>query len=197
MKKLSTLNVTSAGDGSTYPKGSAQNPYTDEEFERLLAEGKWKGGYVENIGYIAASVEITGYAVTHYEYKGLDCGDGFLIKNSGAAGSTFNYKINTSISSGLLFVSAVVYNPSGHYDFLATADIFVNDKQLDQIRLSVTSSVLYQGGMGYSYIGDTTINLKKYSGHVVIIINIVGNLYNTSAGHWSISKSQTVYDEYR
>lgn len=46
---------------SKYPKGSAANPYTEEEFENMCKEGTWKGGYVEGIsGYVSPDVSITG-----------------------------------------------------------------------------------------------------------------------------------------
>jgi cell wall-associated NlpC family hydrolase len=43
------------------PKGSAANPYTEEEYKKMCKEETWKGGYVEGIsGYVSPEVSITG-----------------------------------------------------------------------------------------------------------------------------------------
>ena len=48
----------SASSGGASPKGSKNNPYTEEEFNNIPAEN-WKGGYVEGIGYVGPGVVVT------------------------------------------------------------------------------------------------------------------------------------------
>jgi hypothetical protein len=194
MKKLSTL-IVSKDEDNKYPKGSYQNPYTDSEFEEMMENGTWLGGFVENIGYIGPSAIIYGYGNINYEYKGSDVFGGLIVPDSGIGGSIFNYKINVNISNGILYIAVLVYSSSGHYDFLATADILVNNVFVDQVRFTKSSEVIYQGGVGWSFIGDTKINLKNYHGHIIVVARIIGNLADTSIGHNSIkSEDIIVYD---
>lgn len=42
------------------PKGSASNPYTWDEYIKMVEEGTWTGGFVEGAGYILPDVTIYG-----------------------------------------------------------------------------------------------------------------------------------------
>lgn len=44
-------------NNNTFPKGSKDNPYTQEEFE-AFEEGTWPGGYVESWGYVFQDANI-------------------------------------------------------------------------------------------------------------------------------------------
>ena len=51
----------SSQSGSTSPKGSVSNPYTQEEYDEIIESGSpWTGGYVEGKGYVAPDTYITG-----------------------------------------------------------------------------------------------------------------------------------------
>ena len=39
-------------------KGTASNPYTYEEFDRMVEAGTWNGGYVEGMGYVLPTVDV-------------------------------------------------------------------------------------------------------------------------------------------
>ena len=60
MDKIKVYRVASTS-GKSSPKGSLDNPYTVEEYEEYLDSGKdWPGGYVKDMGYIAADTIIVG-----------------------------------------------------------------------------------------------------------------------------------------
>lgn len=40
--------------------GSAENPYTQFEFNCFLDSGSWHGGYVEGAGYVSAEAVVSG-----------------------------------------------------------------------------------------------------------------------------------------
>lgn len=48
----------SVQNSSGSDKGSANNPYTQEEYEQMLDNGTWNGGYVVGIGYVLDDVVI-------------------------------------------------------------------------------------------------------------------------------------------
>lgn len=43
---------------SSGSKGTANNPYTYEEFDRMVEAGTWNGGYVEGMGYVLPTVDV-------------------------------------------------------------------------------------------------------------------------------------------
>lgn len=59
MKEIEVYGVSVASD-DTEPKGSASNPYTYQEFDSMMNNGTWEGGYVEGYGYMDKGVTITG-----------------------------------------------------------------------------------------------------------------------------------------
>lgn len=46
--------------------GSADNPYTQEEMDRMLASGTWNGGYVDNLGYVYQEVNVYNGSGNYY-----------------------------------------------------------------------------------------------------------------------------------
>ncbi len=42
------------------PKGSANNPYTVSEYNEMLIDGTWKGGFVQGMGYVLQDVVVKG-----------------------------------------------------------------------------------------------------------------------------------------
>lgn len=59
MKEIEVYGVSTASD-DTAPKGSSSNPYTYQEFDSMMNNGTWEGGYVEGYGYMDKGVTITG-----------------------------------------------------------------------------------------------------------------------------------------
>ena len=55
---MSTIDGNISGNGVS-PKGSIDNPYTQEEFYSMCNAGIWMGGYVEGIGYCLSNVDVT------------------------------------------------------------------------------------------------------------------------------------------
>ena len=51
--------IESYGTSGSAPKGSRENPYTYEEYERRNREGKWTSAYVEGMGIVIADVDVT------------------------------------------------------------------------------------------------------------------------------------------
>lgn len=45
---------------SSDAKGTVNNPYTEAEFESMLNDGTWQGGFVENRGYCAKDIVVYG-----------------------------------------------------------------------------------------------------------------------------------------
>lgn len=57
---MSTINPYSAAPqaGNDAPKGSASNPYSQSEYQAILDNGTWSGGYVVGMGYVLPEVVI-------------------------------------------------------------------------------------------------------------------------------------------
>lgn len=43
---------------SSGSKGTASNPYTQDEFDHMVESGTWNGGYVEGMGYVLPTVDV-------------------------------------------------------------------------------------------------------------------------------------------
>ncbi len=78
MKKLKLYSVSTQSGNGTAAKGSASNPYTKEEYEAMLDNDSWPGGYVEGLGYCLRGVTVTA--------SSSDSGSG-----SWGSGSMFDY----------------------------------------------------------------------------------------------------------
>ena len=193
MKKLSTLMVSKEEDNK-YPKGSYQNPYTDSEFEEMMEKGTWPGGFVKDIGYIGPNNNVYGVGNINYEYKSIVYSlSGAFVPDSGAKGSVFDYKVSVNISNGKLYTSALVFCPSGDYEFHAVAEVLVNDVMVKHIRFTIPSSYVYESG--WTFVGEADVILKNYHGHVKVRVKIIGNLVYMGIGNNTISSDYIiVYD---
>ncbi|MCM1372769.1 MAG: hypothetical protein NC113_05475 [Bacteroides sp.] len=60
MTKIEIYSVSAPNDGSNAPKGTANNPYTESEYESMVENGTWPGGYVEGLGYCLKEVVVDG-----------------------------------------------------------------------------------------------------------------------------------------
>lgn len=51
-----SLQMSYVGGGN----GTSANPYTQAEFDNMLSNDNWNGGYVEGMGYVATNTYIYG-----------------------------------------------------------------------------------------------------------------------------------------
>lgn len=59
MTKIEVYNSSShSSDGAA--KGTSSNPYTQAEFEEMVNNGTWSGGYVEGLGYCLPEIDVIG-----------------------------------------------------------------------------------------------------------------------------------------
>ena len=54
-----SLQMSYVGGGN----GTSANPYTKVEFDSMLSNDNWNGGYVEGMGYVAPNTYIYGNSV--------------------------------------------------------------------------------------------------------------------------------------
>lgn len=54
-----SLQMSYVGGGN----GTSANPYTQAEFDNMLSNDNWNGGYVEGMGYVATNTYIYGSSV--------------------------------------------------------------------------------------------------------------------------------------
>ena len=72
-------------------KGSITNPYSQEEYENMLGNGEWIGGYVSGIGYVLGEVVVT--PSSHSEGSPSDCSSDSSSNGSsdGSSDSSYDY----------------------------------------------------------------------------------------------------------
>lgn len=110
MKKIRIYQTMSAND-NTSPKGSAENPYSREEFDNY--GDNWPGGYVEGLGYVAADNIINGSSSSESSYSDYSSEDDSLSgslssmpspsgnASGGGGGGDVNNNQNSSIELNL------------------------------------------------------------------------------------------------
>lgn len=59
MAKIKLYIAKAQSNNSGAAKGTAENPYTEAEYEAMLDNGTWPGGYVQNLGYCMKEVVIS------------------------------------------------------------------------------------------------------------------------------------------
>ena len=59
MAKIKLYIAKAHSNNSGAAKGTAENPYTEAEYEAMLNNGTWPGGYVQNLGYCMKEVVIS------------------------------------------------------------------------------------------------------------------------------------------
>lgn len=59
MTQIKVYGSTPQSSGSDAAKGSVDNPYTEAEYEAMLENDTWPGGYVEGLGYCGKAVIVT------------------------------------------------------------------------------------------------------------------------------------------
>ncbi len=75
MPVLSEMEQRSFIGGTEYPpSGSHTQPYTWEEYDRMVASGNWNGGYIIGFGYMSPDVIITGDQRTASSFSGTALG---------------------------------------------------------------------------------------------------------------------------
>ena len=59
MAKIKLYFAETQSNNSGAAKGTAENPYTEAEYEAMLNNGTWPGGYVQNLGYCMKEIVIS------------------------------------------------------------------------------------------------------------------------------------------
>lgn len=59
MTKIKLYVTKTQSDKSSTAKGTVDNPYTEAEYESMLNNGTWQGGYVQNLGYCLKEVVVS------------------------------------------------------------------------------------------------------------------------------------------
>jgi len=59
VKEIDVYSLSAVSD-DTAPKGRISNPYTCHEFDSMMNNGTWEGGYVEEYGYMDKGATIMG-----------------------------------------------------------------------------------------------------------------------------------------
>ena len=57
-----SLQMSYVGGGN----GTSANPYTQAEFDNMLSNDNWNGGYVEGMGYVATNTYIYDKCIIHF-----------------------------------------------------------------------------------------------------------------------------------
>ena len=59
MTQIKVYSAAQQSSGSDAAKGTVNNPYTEAEYEAMLENDTWPGGYVEGLGYCGKAVIVT------------------------------------------------------------------------------------------------------------------------------------------
>lgn len=87
-------NSSSNNSGNnTAPKGSMNNPYTEEEYKNIPEE-QWKGGYVIGMGYVLPYVDVIGSKPSQA------CSDNFSDSYSYTSSWNFSNMCSTPVPDG-------------------------------------------------------------------------------------------------
>ncbi|WP_289198986.1 hypothetical protein [Bacteroides acidifaciens] len=172
MPVLSEMEQRSFIGGTEYPpSGSHTQPYTWEEYDRMVASGNWNGGYIVGFGYMSPDVVITGDQRTTSSFSGTALGYMYV---STAIAKRFGTDIQTA----------------------GEVLIYVNGMQVNCIPMTHPS-----GGMifesGFVPVGETNFNLSQYSGYVEVKVRFGYNYANNGVGNTATHTEETIYASYR
>jgi len=149
-------------------KGMAKNPYTVQEFETLLEQGNWNGGYVESIG--ATKVVKTANVVSTSAYGGYDSDRSIYGDNK----KKFRYHISnvlTDSTSQMLQLKFYVFTHKNIKSTHAYVEIKVDD---DTNRIDIENKInLSTQGRKYDFYGvSDVIDYSKLYG----LVDITGHI---------------------
>ena len=83
MTKIKLYVTKTQSDKSSTAKGTVDNPYTETEYESMLNNGTWQGGYVQNLGYCLKEVVVSSSYPDSWYIDSEDSWpfDDFAVKN--------------------------------------------------------------------------------------------------------------------
>ena len=196
MPVLSEMEQRSFIGGTEYPpSGSHTQPYTWEEYDRMVASGNWNGGYIVGVGYMSPDVVITGDQRTTSSFSGTALG--YMFAEGVGVSATFAYKGGYAIEGGNMYVSTAIATRFGT-DIQTAGEvlIYVNGMQVNCIPMTHPS-----GGMifesGFVPVGETNFNLSQYSGYVEVKVRFGYNYANNGVGNTATHTEETIYASYR
>jgi hypothetical protein len=181
--------------------GTREDPYTVEEYERMVASGTWHGGFVGDWGYTTAEVTVTGNQRTVTGYTGYHVGVlpsmGTEILPTYGAGS-YDYRNYTTIENGQIVINAnVLHGLGSNYKLYGMTSLYVDGVLVITGILKLPTS--YYNQSGWVPIGSAGFDLTQYHGKVEIQLEI-GSNFDHGAGTYepAIPKyKETVYSAYR
>ncbi len=167
-------------------KGDASDPYTQAEFESMLASGVWTGGgFVSGVGYVHSEVTVTG------SVSGSVNGRYNSSFHAGAAGASLTEGVGINaacfmdgtvtetgggdkVSISATMAGAMV---SSADNVFGSATLYVNGKKVKTIGFDIP-----EGGLiyptGTNPLGNASFDLSKYEGNIAIVVE---GGYNTNA----------------
>lgn len=105
--KTKNMSEKENGGNNSPKKGSAENPYTQEEYEEMCDAGTWNGGYVSGMGYVLPEVVVTGSSSSEEEWSFPSIDDSWsdpwaqdYPENNGNSGESGGESGNSSSSGG-------------------------------------------------------------------------------------------------
>lgn len=165
-------------------KGSLDNPYTIVQYEQMVEDSTWQGGYVEELGFMEELPEnnILGGTDVYGIDETQSLEDHLKITSNFGIGNT-------------IFVSAEVSNLyASHYSFSGSIEVCVNGHT--EPRISLSKSGTYVTDDDYSLIGWAEADLSPFHGNVKVTCYIYGYM-TTPKGILNISSQQIVYQGVR
>jgi hypothetical protein len=175
--------------------GTKEDPYTVEEYERMVASGTWHGGFVCDWGYTTAEVTVTGNQRTVTGYRGVQYSR-LWVEDIGDKGS-YSYNNIVIIENGDIYVGANVFQGlGGNYTFHGSTYLYVNGALEATGILTIPPTSFNESG--WLHVGSASYDLTQYHGKVEIQLELLSD-YDYGGGHASgvPHYKQTVYSAYR
>lgn len=160
-------------------KGTIENPYKVDEFETILRDGLWKGGYVKDLGMVEAVPKLKDDNTGVY--------GGYDLRPSEI---TYDYRIWTSLSldKRYLYINGYLKDLAKEYAYSVVLSTSNNTDE-QYLATGVTSSNINQ-----IHKMSATVDLKKYEDYVNVSLIVTLSAVNTVTGHKTILKRETIYE---
>lgn len=162
MSTIEPYEATSQNESDS-AKGSASNPYTESEFESMLDNDTWTGGYVEGRGYVGDDATIwgSGSETSDSETSCSESSDNDSILPGGISGGATTG--GTSTGGGSTGTGTGTSTGTGG---AGTGTSIETGTTGGTTSNSITITGKTSGISGYSY--NLLMNLSGYSGEIYI-----------------------------
>lgn len=123
------------------------NVYTQGEFEQMLDNGTWDGGYVCGLGFFLGEVDVYGYPV-HYDYNVQDYCNYLLSQGLGMGGCVV-FRGSVTDHGQQLKVSASAMTPVGtvgNVTYFGYVELYVDGVLKQTAYFDLGESYIYQSG---------------------------------------------------